>query len=139
MKTCSVATIRVANLDRRNIMGHEREIYECLKELGAGPNLDGYHYTSWILNNMFSGNISKFDKQMYVYAITAKHFSTTPSRVERAIRHMVDSVFKNASIDVLYKYFGNTVSYDKGKVTNGQLIACIFEYIRIDINTRNVS
>ena len=119
-------------LMKNNNNMYEREIYECLKELGASPDVTGYHYASYIISNMLSNKFNIMDKLGYVYQMTGIHFNSTASRVERAIRHMVESVFMTAPVEVVGEYFGNVVSFNSGKVTNGQFIASIVQYIKIN-------
>lgn len=110
---------------------YARQIFEVLKDMGVGPNLKGYHYVSSIALNMLNGKFSMSDKQMYIYKITAKQFNTTPSRLERAIRHLVECAFDVMPQDVIEKYFGNSVSFKSGKVVNSQFIASIVQYIKV--------
>lgn len=60
-----------------------------------------------------------------LYPALAKEYGLTASRVERAIRHAIESAWLRADPDVLQLYFGNTVSPGKGKPTNGEFIARI--------------
>jgi two-component system response regulator (stage 0 sporulation protein A) len=60
-----------------------------------------------------------------LYPAVAKRFHTTPSRVERAIRHAIEVAWDRGDIEVLQKYFGYTVSNAKGKPTNSEFIAMI--------------
>lgn len=116
---------------------NEKIVYECLKELGASPILKGYHYASCAIQGILSGKFDITNKQMmYIYNEIAKEFNTTASRVERAIRHMIEVMFANSPIEAIYKYFGNTISYDKGKVTNGQFIMSVVEYIKVHTDER---
>ena len=61
----------------------------------------------------------------HLYPTLAKENGTTGPRVERAIRHAIESAWLRADPDVLQRYFGNTVSPHKGKPTNGEFIARI--------------
>ena len=60
-----------------------------------------------------------------LYPAVAKKFGTTPSRVERAIRHAIEVAWDRGDIETLQKYFGYTVSNIKGKPTNSEFIAMI--------------
>ena len=61
-------------------------------------------------------------------------FSTTPTRVERGIRHAVTKSFDNMDPDTMYELFGNTISYHRGKATNAQFIAALSDVIRVAEN-----
>lgn len=58
-----------------------------------------------------------------LYPQLAAKFDTTASRVERAIRHLIEVTWTRGDMDVLCGYFGNTISADRGKPTNGEFIA----------------
>ena len=61
----------------------------------------------------------------------AKMFDTTPSRVERAIRHAIEVAWNRGNPDILNDLFGYTISNGKGKPTNSEFIALISDNIRL--------
>lgn len=65
-----------------------------------------------------------------LYSQIAAKFDTTASRVERGIRHLIEVTWTRADMDILCGYFGNTVSPDRGKPTNGEFIARIANVVR---------
>ena len=65
-----------------------------------------------------------------LYPQIAAKFDTTASRVERGIRHLIEVTWTRGDMDVLCRYFGNTVSPDRGKPTNGEFIARIANVVR---------
>ena len=66
-----------------------------------------------------------------LYPAVAKRFDTTPSRVERAIRHAIEVAWDRGDIETLQKYFGYTVSNIKGKPTNSEFVAMIADRISL--------
>ena len=101
----------------------EQEIRRILLELGAPDHLVGHPY-------VIRGILLVMEDRMYINNITmilypklAVEFDTTPARVERAIRHLIEVTWARGELDVLDKYFGNTVSASRGKPTNGEFIA----------------
>lgn len=64
-----------------------------------------------------------------LYPAVAKKFSTTPSRVERAIRHAIEIAWDRGDLDILNSFFGYTVNTGKGKPTNSEFIALITDKI----------
>ncbi|MBR1724710.1 MAG: sporulation initiation factor Spo0A C-terminal domain-containing protein, partial [Ruminococcus sp.] len=92
-------------------------------------HIKGYHYLREALI------LSVGDKEMLesvtklLYPAEAKKFSTTPSRVERAIRHAIEIAWDRGDLDVLNGFFGYTVSTGKGKPTNSEFIALITDKI----------
>ena len=65
-----------------------------------------------------------------LYPQIAAKFDTTASRVERGIRHLIEVTWIRGDMDVLCGYFGNTVSPDRGKPTNGEFIARLSNIVR---------
>ena len=66
-----------------------------------------------------------------LYPEVAHRFSTTPSRVERAIRHAIEVAWDRGDLETLQKYFGYTVNSAKGKPTNSEFIAMIADRIQL--------
>ena len=68
-----------------------------------------------------------------LYPEVAKRFHTTPSRVERAIRHAIEVAWDRGDLETLQRFFGYTVSNAKGKPTNSEFIAMISDRIRLKL------
>jgi len=66
-----------------------------------------------------------------LYPMIAEKFNTTPSRVERAIRHAIEVAWNRGRIETINKIFGYTIHDEKGKPTNGEFIAMIADRMRI--------
>ena len=67
-----------------------------------------------------------------LYPAIAKKNNTTPSRVERAIRHAIEVAWNRGKIETIDKLFGYTVQHDKGKPTNSEFIAIISDKLRLE-------
>ena len=74
-----------------------------------------------------------------LYPAVARKFSTTPSRVERAIRHAIEVAWDRGDLETLQKFFGYTVSNIKGKPTNSEFIAMIADRIALQRKQAGVS
>ena len=68
-----------------------------------------------------------------LYPTVARHYNTTPSRVERAIRHAIEVAWDRGNPDVLNDLFGYTITSSKGKPTNSEFIAMIADKIRLEM------
>ncbi|WHX98433.1 sporulation initiation factor Spo0A C-terminal domain-containing protein [Neobacillus sp. DY30] len=79
-----------------------------------------------MINN---GSETSFSK--VIYPAIASKYHTTPSRVERAIRHAIEVGWNRGGIEQLDFLFGNTVSPLRGRPTNGEFIAFIAEHLRV--------
>ena len=101
----------------------EYQIRQILLELGTPYHLVGHPYVVEAVlvavENRYYINNSTFG----LYPQIAAKFDTTASRVERGIRHLIEVTWTRGDMDVLCRYFGNTVSPDRGKPTNGEFIA----------------
>ena len=77
--------------------------------------------------------INQITKQLY--PDLAKKYKTTPSRVERSIRHAIEVAWNRGQIEIAQDIFGYTVNSNKGKPTNSEFIAMIADKLRLDLKT----
>ena len=109
----------------------ESQVTAIIHEVGVPAHIKGYQYLREAIiiavNDMDVINaVTKV-----LYPEVAKRFGTTPSRVERAIRHAIEVAWDRGDLETLQKYFGYTVSNAKGKPTNSEFIAMIADRIRL--------
>lgn len=106
----------------------KRSIHEVLTSLGLRTHLDGFRYIKYILAN----NIDCYESiTKVVYPLVAKDFNTTPSKVERAIRHSIESAIYDNDIK---KLFSKIVGHFDINPTNQQFLTGLSEYLKeIDI------
>ena len=109
----------------------EAVVTDIIHEIGVPAHIKGYQYLReaiiLTLNDMEMINaVTKV-----LYPEVAKKFGTTPSRVERAIRHAIEVAWDRGDIEVLQKFFGYTVSNIKGKPTNSEFIAMIADSLTL--------
>jgi two-component system response regulator (stage 0 sporulation protein A) len=110
----------------------EVKITEILHEVGVPAHIKGYQYlrTSIIevVNNIeLLGAITK-----ELYPMIAKKYNTSPSRVERAIRHAIEVAWTRGKIETINSIFGYTIQNNKGKPTNSEFIAMISDKLRLE-------
>ena len=109
----------------------ETLVTEIIHEIGIPAHIKGYQYIrqAIMLTVKDMDLINAVTKALY--PMVAKCYSTTPSRVERAIRHAIEVAWDRGDIEVLQKYFGYTVSNVKGKPTNSEFIALIADRLKL--------
>jgi len=109
----------------------ESTVTEIIHEIGVPAHIKGYQYLreAIILTIRDMDMINAVTKVLYPEV--ARKFSTTPSRVERAIRHAIEVAWDRGDIEVLQKFFGYTVSNIKGKPTNSEFIAMISDHLSL--------
>lgn len=109
----------------------ESVVTEVLHEIGVPAHIKGYQYLReaiiMTINDM--DTINSVTKVLYPEV--AHKFDTTPSRVERAIRHAIEVAWDRGDIETLQKFFGYTVSNVKGKPTNSEFIAMIADCLSL--------
>lgn len=96
-----------------------------IHEIGVPAHIKGYQYLREAIM-IAVGDMEVINAVTKVlYPEVARRFDTTPSRVERAIRHAIEVAWDRGDLETLQKYFGYTVSNTKGKPTNSEFIAMI--------------
>lgn len=116
---------------RRQELSLESVVTEIIHEIGVPAHIKGYQYLReaiiLAINDMDVINaVTKV-----LYPEVAKRYGTTPSRVERAIRHAIEVAWDRGDVEVLQKFFGYTVSGIKGKPTNSEFIAMIADRLQL--------
>ncbi len=114
----------------------EAEVTRIMHEIGIPAHIKGYQYVRCAILMVIEDEelINAVTKQLY--PVIAKKFSSTSSRVERAIRHGIELAFDRGNPDVLMNYFGYTIHSEKGKPTNSEFIAMIADRIRLKMRGR---
>ena len=109
----------------------EATVTEVIHEIGVPAHIKGYQYLreAIIITIQDMEVINAVTKVLY--PTVAKKFGTTPSRVERAIRHAIEVAWDRGDIETLQKFFGYTVSNIKGKPTNSEFIAMIADCLNL--------
>ena len=110
-------------------------VTNVIHEIGVQAHIKGYQYLReaiiMVVNDI--DVINQITKQLY--PDIAQKYRTTPSRVERAIRHAIEVAWGRGQPDVVENIFGYTVSASKGKPTNSEFIAMIADKLRLEIKT----
>ncbi len=111
----------------------EMRVTNIIHQIGVPAHIKGYQYLReaiiMTIHDMESINaITKI-----LYPTVAKKFKTTPSRVERAIRHAIEVAWDRGDVDTLQEYFGFTVSGTKGKPTNSEFISMVADRLRLEL------
>ncbi len=116
---------------RKAERGLETAVTDIIHEIGVPAHIKGYQYLreAIILTVNDMDVINAVTKVLY--PAVARKFSTTPSRVERAIRHAIEVAWDRGDLETLQKFFGYTVSNIKGKPTNSEFIAMIADCLSL--------
>ncbi len=110
----------------------EEKITEMLHQIGIPAHIKGYLYLRKAIMMVVEdvdllGSITKI-----LYPSIAETFDTTPSRVERAVRHAIEVAWTRNNVEIIKKFFGYTIKSDKGKPTNSEFIAMLADRLRLN-------
>ena len=117
--------------ERVKVRDLEKDVTDMIHEIGVPAHIKGYQYLREAImlsvnNNEMLNCITKV-----LYPTIAKKYETTPSRVERAIRHAIEVAWSRGRMETLDALFGYTINTGKGKPTNSEFIALIADKIRL--------
>ena len=117
----------------------EAMVTNIIHEIGVPAHIKGYQYLreAIIIAVGDMDVINAITKVLYPQV--AKTFQTTPSRVERAIRHAIEVAWDRGDLDTLQRFFGYTVSNTKGKPTNSEFIALIADKLQLQLKSSEVA
>ena len=127
--------IDLAPESKKNQENLEALVTNIIHEVGVPAHIKGYQYLREAIMMVVSDIdvINQITKQLY--PDIAKKYKTTPSRVERAIRHAIEVAWGRGQTDTVESIFGYTVSASKGKPTNSEFIAMIADKLRLELKT----
>ena len=123
---------------RRQEVNIEAMVTSIIHEIGVPAHIKGYQYLREAIM------IAVQDMDVFnaitkvLYPQVAKTFATTPSRVERAIRHAIEVAWDRGDLETLQRFFGYTVSNTKGKPTNSEFIALIADKLQLQLKNGQV-
>jgi len=132
-------SLRLSSPRRMDKTSIESMVTGIIHEIGVPAHIKGYQYLREAIiiavNDM--DVINAITKVLYPQV--AKTFQTTPSRVERAIRHAIEVAWDRGDLDTLQRFFGYTVSNTKGKPTNSEFIALIADKLQLQLKSSEVA
>jgi two-component system response regulator (stage 0 sporulation protein A) len=111
----------------------EVEVTRMIHQMGVPAHVKGYQYlrdaiVSVVLNVSLLGAVTK-----ELYPMIAVKYQTTPSRVERAIRHAIELAWDRGNVEFMNRFFGYTINVDRGKPTNSEFVAMVADKLRMSI------
>ena len=113
----------------------EAIVTNMIHDVGVPANIKGYQYLRDAIT-MSINDINAINQiTKVIYPEIAKKYSTTPSRVERAIRHSIEVAWGRGNQQIVESIFGYTISANKGKPTNSEFIAMIADKLRIELKS----
>ena len=127
--------IEINEINKKNQENLEALVTNVIHEIGVPAHIKGYQYLREAIMMVVQDIdvINQITKQLYPEI--AEKYKTTPSRVERAIRHAIEVAWARGQADAVENIFGYTISAAKGKPTNSEFIAMIADKLRLELKT----
>lgn len=110
----------------------ERQVSTVLQAIGMPAHIQGYQFLRWAILAVISDPDLLRGVTKQLYPLVAKQHHSTPQRVERSIRHAINMAWLRGDLDTIDRYFGNTISSQRGKPTNSEFIAMIADRLRLE-------
>ncbi len=120
--------VRLLQPKMRNL---DVEVTNLIHQMGVPAHVRGYQYLRdaiiLVIGEMsLLGAVTK-----ELYPMIAEKYNTTPSRVERAIRHAIELAWDRGNVELMNKFFGYTIDVERGKPTNSEFIAMVADRLRV--------
>ena len=125
---------RLQNLSNKHDI--EIMIAKMLREFGIPPHVRGYRYLKTAISLLLD-TPSNVLMTKHVYPEVAKQHDTTPTRVERAIRHAIEVAFVRGDVQTRNSFLGYNVPLLKNKPTNSEFLAAVTDKLKLGL--RNIS
>ena len=127
--------IDISNSNNKSEENLEALVTNVIHEVGVPAHIKGYQYLReaiiMVVNDI--DVINQITKSLYPRI--ALKYNTTPSRVERAIRHAIEVAWGRGQQEAVENIFGYTISASKGKPTNSEFIAMIADKLRLELKS----
>lgn len=126
-------SFEVVEMEEKKSYDLESLVTEFIHELGVPAHIKGYQYVRSAIMMVVEDMelLNYITKQLYPEI--AKKYSTTSSRVERAIRHSIEVAWSRGRPETMNRIFGYTIDNGKGKPTNSEFIAMVADRIRLQV------
>ncbi len=121
----------VQELNGSNDAPMEMIVTDIIHQIGIPAHIKGYHYLREAILLALNDEEMMESVTKMLYPAVAGRFETSPSRVERAIRHAIETAWDRGDVDTLNNMFGYTINCGKGKPTNSEFIALITDNLRL--------
>ena len=110
----------------------EAQVTKVIHQIGVPAHIKGYQYLRTAILMTISDNEIINSVTKILYPSVAKKYSTTTSRVERAIRHAIEVSWNRGDWDLMEDVFGHSVDIDKAKPTNSEFIVTLADKLRLE-------
>ena len=107
------------------------DVTNLIHQMGVPAHVRGYQYLRDAIINVIQEMTLLGAVTKELYPMIAEKYNTTPSRVERAIRHAIELAWDRGNVELMNKVFGYTIDVERGKPTNSEFIAMVADRLRV--------
>ena len=117
---------------KRKAVTVDEKISEIFISIGIPPHIKGYAYLREGIKMTIERPyvINSVTKELY--PSIAKKFSTSASKVERAIRHAIEVAWNRGRIDAINAIFGARIYLGTEKPTNSEFVALVADKLILE-------
>ena len=119
------APVYLSGPDTQTGASVDERVTNLFLSIGIPAHIKGYGYLREAVKMVMENHdlINRITKELYPGI--ARRFSTTPSKVERAMRHAIEVAWSRGRLDSVNRIYGYKVFSAEDKPTNGEFIALI--------------
>lgn len=130
-KQAAQPQVRHEALPSANSVSSEEQLANLFLSIGIPAHIKGYGYLREAVRLVLEQPeiINRITKELYPGI--ARRFGTTPSKVERAMRHAIEVAWSRGRLENINQIFGYRVFEAGDKPTNGEFIALIADKLRL--------
>ena len=129
-----LVSLKELSCDTEPKLSMEETVISMLTELGVPSSVSGYDHMVYAICAIANNPGLKHTITGELYPMVAKAFNSCDKRVERTMRHAITVAFDRCDVDVVHKYFGNTISPYRGKPTNSEFLSRLADEVRWRVN-----
>ncbi|MDD4839774.1 MAG: sporulation transcription factor Spo0A [Clostridia bacterium] len=117
---------------RTRVISLDEKIASIFISVGIPAHIKGYQFLREAIKLAVASPdiINSITKRLY--PSIAEHFDTSPSKVERAIRHAIEVAWNRGKIENINNIFGIKVYSANEKPTNGEFIALVADKMLLE-------
>ncbi len=112
-------------------------VTDIIRKLGVPAHVKGYQYLRTAILNAVNDVSLMNCVTKQLYPSVARQYSTTSSRVERAIRHAIEIAWERGNIETLNSFFGYSIKCYHGRPTNSEFIALVTDKLRLQVKSNS--
>lgn len=104
--------------------------------IGIPAKLSGYHFVRSGIVYCLTEGMPIVNPGKVLYPVIAKEYNTNGDKVERAIRHAIETAWVRGKPDYFERVFGYSVKANTGKPTNAEFFAMVVDKLRLELRVR---